>query len=82
MSNRLTRSKSLKPAGGGKSDADEKLHVDESSQSEEIQSKVMTVDEMQKYFDSKSNHVNSLEVQSMIGTTRFFVYSQQLLHSR
>ena len=57
MSNRLTRPKSLKPAGGGQSDADEKCHVDELSQSEEVQSKVMTVDEMQKYFDSKFNQL-------------------------
>ena len=52
MSNRLTRSKLLKQADGCQSDANENLHVDESSQNEEIQSKVLTVDEMQKYFDS------------------------------
>ena len=57
MSNRLTRSKSLKPACGGQCDADEKRHVDESSQNEEIQSKVMTVEDMPKYFDSKLNQL-------------------------
>ena len=57
MSNRLTRSKLLKQADGGQSDANENLHVDESSQNEEIQSKVLTVDKMQKYFDSKFNQL-------------------------
>ena len=57
MTSRLTRSQSLKKADDGQSDSNENSSVDESPRNVANQSKIMTLDDIQTYFDSKFNQL-------------------------